>query len=1596
MSNSVDNRVVTMTFDNAAFESKMKQTMTSLDALKKSLDFQASKKGLDQLSTAGKNFSMGNIGATIEGASTKFLTLATIGITALTRITNAAITTGIQMLKSLTLEPIMAGFGEYETKMGSIQTILANTARYGTSLGDVNKSLDQLNTYADKTIYSFGDMTKNIGLFTNAGLRVEDATQMIKGFSNVAAASGTNAEGAANAAYQLSQALSTGTVRLMDWRSLTNVGMGNKNMQDSLIQIADAMGVIKQKGTSAAAIQKDFNGSLQDGWLSADVMSKYLRIMAGEMSTTEMASLGLTKAQISGLQKQAKTAEEAATKVRTATQLISTVKEAVGSGWSETFQLLIGDFNQATDLFTNINNVVSGFVGKMSDARNNLLRGWAFAGGRIMLLESFKNIFRVIGELIKPIQQAFRDIFPPMTVARLYEMTKGFLEFTKGLKIGEETATHIRSVFRGLFSIFEIGAAVVKGFFSVIGDVFKALAPTGSGFLSMSANVGDMVTSFKNAVVDGGKIKNFFDQLGKVIVAPIKFLQQLATNIRNFFKDATSVGGDNRLTSRMDQLANAADSAGDAWDRFNDRMQGVKTALGKIWDYISNWFSELGQKIADAFKPGDFDAALDIINVGLLGGIVLLLKKMVSGGLKIDLGKGLVDSIKNTFDTLTNTLKSMQTQIKANALVKIATAVGILVASVVVLSMIDSAKLTKALTALTVSFGELIGAMTVIDKLNFTTSVAKLNGIAVAMGIMASAAVILSVAIKNLSSLGWEELAKGLIGVAGGLAILVGAVKLLGSDTGGLIAAGTGMIFISTALVILSEAVKSFADLGWEDMAQGLIGVGVGLAAVTLAMNNMPPSSVISGAGFIEIAVGLSLLAGAVKLFSLMGWAEMTKGLVGIGEGLVVVAGAMHLMPLNLPITAAGVLILAGALNIMAGAVKLMGSSDLVDIAKGVGALGAMLFILAGAVNAMNGAIPGAVAVGIVSASLVVLAHAIKVMGEMDTGEIVKGLISLAAAMVTLGLSALVLEPLIPAMMGLGVALAVVGGAFALFGVGAMLVAKSLEVLAKSGEAGINAFLGMLKAIGTALPELGTAVGLALAEMIDELLKAMPLMIRLFEAVLEQLLETVIKEIPKIAEALGVVITNFLELVREKSPDVVATGMQLLLDLLKGVRDNIEEVTKLVGEIITNFLDAFTEEVPRITESLANTVIAIFENTAYQVGRVSGRLLFSIGINFMQGFMDGLNEALPGVKGWFTSFPGKILSWIGNALLWLVQKGVDAIQGLLNGLNSIIGNVSSFFTSLPGKIVGWVGNALTWLVQKGVDAIQGLLNGITTAASTVWNWFTNLGTTITSKVANAITWLVQTGRNIISGLMNGIIEAIVGIAIFFGMLGSTIVGYIPDAFGILFDVGKNIIEGLWNGIWAMKDWFLDKLKNTLLSWIPGWAKKFLRIGSPSKIMEEVGRHIPEGLAVGIEKNIGTVKNAMEHLSNAVINGFNVSPNVVQIKDSLTRIIHHQLRDLDEFNPTITPVLDLTKVRSQANTIGKYLKVADIQADLSMAQARVLASTAVMSTESTATAAPVVTSITFEQINNSPKALSTTDIYRNTRSQLALAKQELGV
>lgn len=373
MSKQIDERVVEMTFDNSDFERNVKQSMSTIDRLKSALNFKGTAKGLEEVNRQAKAVDFRQMGSAIDQVRVKFNALQVAGVTALANITNSVVTAGRNMVNQFTLAPVISGFQEYETQLNSVQTIMANTASKGTTIDQVTDALNELNTYADKTIYNFTEMTRNIGTFTAAGVDLETSVSAIQGIANLAAMSGSTSVQASTAMYQLSQALAAGRVSLMDWNSVVNAGMGGEQFQTALKRTAEAMGT-----NVDAIIEKygSFRESLTQGqWLTTEVLTETLKQISGAYSEADLISQGYTEDQARDIVEMAQTAEDAATKVKTFTQMIDTLQEAVGSGWAQTWQTIFGDFYEARDFWTNISNMLGDMVNASSEARNEVLDG---------------------------------------------------------------------------------------------------------------------------------------------------------------------------------------------------------------------------------------------------------------------------------------------------------------------------------------------------------------------------------------------------------------------------------------------------------------------------------------------------------------------------------------------------------------------------------------------------------------------------------------------------------------------------------------------------------------------------------------------------------------------------------------------------------------------------------------------------------------------------------------------------------------------------------------------------------------------------------------------------------------------------------------------------------------------------------------------------------------------------------------------------------------------------------------------------------------------------------------------------------------------
>ena len=1260
MSANIDERVVQMKFQNSQFLAGIKDTLSALDQLKKGLNFDGATKSLDTLNEASRRFSLTTLANATEAVSAKFVAMATVAITALTNIANRAVDVGANLVKSLTIDPIKAGLSEYETTLNSIQTILANTQSKGTTLQNVNAALEELNLYSDKTIYNFAEMARNIGTFTAAGVGLDASTNAIKGIANLAAMSGSNSQQASTAMYQLSQALAAGKVSLMDWNSVVNAGMGGEVFQNSLKETARVHGVaiddmVKKDGS--------FRETLQRGWLTSDILTETLSKFTGDLNAQQLKTMGYTDQQIAGIIKMAETASDAATKVKTLPQLIGTLQESAQSGWSKTWQIIFGDFEEAKDLFTGVNNVLGGMISASANARNELLQGWKDLGGRTVSIEALKNAFDAVMQVLSPIKEAFKDIFPPATAEQLFNITSAIRDFTAKLKISSDTAAKIKSIFSGVFSIFDIGVMIVKGILGVFKDLGSELGSGSGGILDYAAALGDWITNVRNAIKNGEGLSDFFKGLSKVIATPIKVLKELASWVANLFGPDGLVSqgtGDalSRLEGRLSPFSRIGDAIAGVWSNLGGVFKNVWTFFKPLADAMENFFSGFGALIANSAQDMDFSLLLDSINTGLLAGLVVMFKKFLSNGLSLDFGGGFLESAKDALDGVSGSLQAMQTNLKADTLLKIASAIGLLTLSIVGLSLVDSERLTSSLTAMTVMFGQLLISMSLFEKIGATKGFLKMPFVAIGMILLAGAIVILTAAVKNLSELDWEGLAKGLVGVTVLLGALVGTAKLLQDNSAGMISSGAGLILMAVAIKILASAVKDFADMDWESMAKGFAGLAGTLAALSLftKLTDLSKAGITQTAGLILMAVALKVIASAVKDFAGMTWDELAHGLAGLAGSLILISAAMIVMTGTLS-GAAALFVVSASLVVLAQALKAMGGFSWEEIGKGLIVLAGSLVIIAAGMYLMAGAIPGALALIIVAGALAILGPVLLALGGMSWEEIGKGLVMLAGAFVVIGLAGLVLSPIIPSLLGLGAAIALIGIGVMAAGVGLLAFSAGLLALSVAGAAGTAAMVALVSSLIGLIPTIVAAFGKAIVMLIEVLITAGPQFLAMAVVLITTLLQAIDTVAPKIISTLVKLIGLLLDAIVVMVPKFVDSGLKLITGILTGISNNIGKVVAAATDVVVNFITAIGKNAPRIVQAGVDMIIN-FTNALADGIRNNTAKMQEAGRNLASAIIEGITGGL-----------SKGVSAVVDAAKTVARNALNAAKSLL-GINS--------------------------------------------------------------------------------------------------------------------------------------------------------------------------------------------------------------------------------------------------------------------------------------------------------------------------------------
>ena len=1161
---------------------------------------------------------------------------------------------------------------------------MANTQAAGENLKTVNAALKELNDYSDKTIYNFSQMAKNIGTFTAAGVDLQTATGAIKGIANLAALSGSNAEQASTAMYQLSQAIAAGSVKLQDWNSVVNAGMGGTVFQRALAQTAEAMGTLEKGAVTLEGPMKNvsihgeaFRQSLSTpgkaSWLTSDVLTKTLKQFTGDLNDAELAAMGFTKAQIASIQQTAKTAMHAATEVKTIAQVFDVAKETAGSGWAQTFQIIFGTFTEAKTTFTALSNAINGFITASSDARNKVLADWKALGGRTVLIDSIKTAFHNLGLIIAPIKEAFRDIFPAKTGRDLYNLTLQFQKFAEALRPSEQTIENLKRTFRGLFALLDIGKMIIGGIFSVFGRLIGVLGDGSGGFLEFTGSIGDFIVKIDEALKKGDKIGKFFDGLGAILAVPVKMLQELASALGNLFGGFSSGGFSGQMgdmTKAMNPFHAILVEIGKIGPKVLSLIQEIGKALKPAFDAYIQILHGLGTAIGEAASNMNFEAILAVIRTGLFVGLVAMFKQFLGKGSLITqllgglqgISGGILGSIAGSFRALEGSMVAMQNNIKAKTLKEIAIAVALLTASVVALSFIDAEGLKKGITAIGFMMGELLAAMAIMDKISKGAGFLKLPIIAAGLTALAIAIDVLTIAVFALSRLSWNELIKGLGGVGALLIGITAAAGPLSASSVGLIRAGIGITAIAIALNLMALAVRQMGSMDLGALAKGLGGVAVALGTLIAATNKMSKGGMIgTGIGLMAVAAALLIMSKAVASFGAMDLMTMVKGLAGVGAALVIIGLSMRLMP-NMIRTGAGLVIVAGALNLIVKAIASMGGMSIEQIAKGLGTLAASLIILGVAMAAMSGMLAGAAALAIVATGITLLAGALTKMGGMSWGSMLKSLIMLAGALTIIGIAGALITPAIPSLLGLGAALLLIGAGLALAGAGIFLFSAGLSALLVALPTGVGIILAAIKELQKGLIENAKLLALGILEIVRAFAATAPKFVDAIVKILNSIVDGIIQIMPKLEELTNALIDTLLRVLQQNQGRIIQAGFDLLIALLQGIKNNIPALVTLVIDIVENFLRTIANNLGRIVNAGIQLLGKFIEGVLKNITLVYTTVLTII-TNFLTAIAGNLGRIVTAGLSILTSLVKGIVSRIGD----LIKTRCGSHRGLHQG-----------------------------------------------------------------------------------------------------------------------------------------------------------------------------------------------------------------------------------------------------------------------------------------------------------------------------------------
>lgn len=1232
MATSIDYRIVEAQFRNSNFEKNIAQSTESLERFKRSLDVDQQAKSLEKLDNAADLAGMKGLAQQVDKVADKFSAMGVVAFTALQRITNAAIDTGVSLVKSLSIDQVTAGWNKYEQKTSNVQTLVNAT---GKSVDEINGYLEKLMMFSDETSYDFTTMAQSLGQMVTSGGDIDHLIPMIEGIANATSFAGKGAAEFSRSIYNLNQSYGQGFLTLMDWRSVELSGVASQQLKETFIDVGKALGTLDKNGRTAKGTLVDignFSTTLADKWASREVMEQafgrfaqvteaaYKLVQNGMADTYSEAYAMLDGAFEQVYYRAALAAQEA----KTFGEAINSVKDAVSSGWMTTFDYIFGGYDKAKEIWTNLANDLWDVFAAPAQERNSILKEWVELGGQTALWEGLTNIFKSLLSVIEAVREGFSEIFPAKTGQQLADLTFRFRDFSTKLIASEDTLAKVKEVASGLASIVKLLITPIKLVLGLVGKIITQAAPLTSYLLSFSATIGGLLTNLVKMVDESRVIEGIFVTLKSAVEAvggAFMFLGGMLSTSISAFTGINVLDIDNVTTSLAEippigeQIAKVFDTIGESG----------KNAFGKASQWVSQlkgWASSaastigsFAKSIASTLKPiGDriksiFEGVTltDAIGTTLLFGLYEQIKKIAKAFAAMKTNwAGVAKALTNVLNTAGDTLKAFQNKVNAEVLKSIAISIGILAASLFVISRVKPENMGKSLAAVALLFGELTAILGIMSGKKMTAGKAELLTLSGALIGMSVAISILAGALAKLTDSAKDTwvFAKATLAI---IAILVALEKVgiaLSTKVGEKQVMKLALVFLSlaTAIRILASAFQAFDGISWAEFGMGIASLIIGIGAITgsIAVMKAVPGRLSSVASsLIAFGLALSALILPIKILGKMDSKDLQQGLITTAKLLVGVVASISGMSIAMK----------GFAGISGKGMMAITQGSLAGLAKSLLALSISISLLVVPLRIL-GALPiEQIRQGLISVGLLMggITASLSIMGNNNVAGTASGILAFALALNMLVIPIKAFSTLkLPAI---GAGLLTLAGAIALmlgsaFGLG--VLAKTFAGLEKSMLAfglaalGVGAAVAALSVLLGTLSAIGAAGVAAIVAAIAAFFQAVKVMLPVIEEGLTDILITighVLKRgAPAVVEGLIVMFDEAMKQLREYAPSMIASLGDLIVLLINGLSTYAPQIRDALKSLFAVwFGDASREEVILDILASATALVAVLK-----------------------------------------------------------------------------------------------------------------------------------------------------------------------------------------------------------------------------------------------------------------------------------------------------------------------------------------------------------------------------------------------------------------